>query len=701
MDIWMFAVWFSCNLLLGVTSWKQVSAWYPCDHGMILLMHSLVLAWASIVLVAILLSIANLLAGWSLMLGVAVLCTASLLRLRLDRRAASLSSPAVESRETPWLWCWTTLLTLALGHSITSGVLQLPSDWDTLTYHLPMIVHWLQTGSLYAPHCRHWSNPGNNEILGLWFVAPYSGDFLIALNNLPATVLLACAAVEVGKNLGLSSALAHATGFAVVSNYVVMNQLLDASNDVAVAALFLACLAYGLRACLPSPSGPGASFTLPSPSGRGAGGEGSSRFDLLLFAVCLGLLAGVKFYALGYAALAGTTFVLFCWKRQGWRRAAALAAVSLAGLFVWAGYWYIRNAWITGSPLYPKGFDPQTDVMTRIYPDIAHTSFVGNGRPELLELSIEAVWHMSGPCHLVALVFAPLTFVWLLLSGWKRSPGRDVRWAFAMLLAGACCVLVITPFAVEDEPGTLNQMRWHYCPVRYGLCFLSLAVLGLSLVLQDISGADERPVFSWKAIPARLPCGFFLAGGLYQLAFPDSHLSLDKTQVILIAGNLCFLLANGVLLAHLWPRLSKVLLLVALLALLGGGAWAIDRRANDWHENFPAFYDRKLSARIFSLLENESPQSRICVMDHRGYPFFGSRRQFRVCQPVYVPSGEWLMNYLREQDVHFIAVRLHHGTEGWHVFEHFDECLRDHPGVFQRLSKDSDPALYRVVENVP
>ena len=45
----------------------------------------------------------------------------------------------------------------------------------------------------------------------------------------------------------------------------------------------------------------------------------------------------------------------------------------------------------------------------------------------------------------------------------------------------------MTPFAVEDDPGTLNQLRWKYCPARYALCFLSLTIIGLAVVLNDLA----------------------------------------------------------------------------------------------------------------------------------------------------------------------------------------------------------------------
>src|SRR5262249_544298 len=146
--------------------------------------------------------------------------------------------------------------------------------------HLPLVDSWLQAGGLYAPDCLHWYNPGGNELVAAWMVAPFSGDYLCGLTNAPAAVLLGFALVELGRNVGLSRPRAHLAGLAGVTDYVVLGQLADVSNDVAAAGLFVAGLAYALRFA-----------------------RGGRAADLALCAVCLGLLAGVKYYALGYTAV--------------------------------------------------------------------------------------------------------------------------------------------------------------------------------------------------------------------------------------------------------------------------------------------------------------------------------------------------------------------------------------------------------------
>ena len=265
-----------------------------------------------------------------------------------------------------------------LSFVLINGIGKIPEDWDTLMYHLSRIDQWIQSASLHVSDCYNWSHPGNNELIGLWMVAPFSGDFLISLNNLPAVGLLGFASISLGRSLGLSHGLSYLTAAAIVSNAVVFRQLLDAKNDIAVAGLFVACLSYGLRAAR------------------------SDRFaDLVWGGLSIGLLGGVKYNAIGYAGLALATIALIVATARGFRAAVKFGAVWSLCLISWGGFWYIRNALMVGSPLYPVGFTPESDVLTLVYPELRRSSLWGCGRLEVLPLAIDAIWRMAGPAHLV------------------------------------------------------------------------------------------------------------------------------------------------------------------------------------------------------------------------------------------------------------------------------------------------------------
>jgi len=70
------------------------AALFPNDLPLPMLMHTLVLSWASIIMVTFVLGMAGVLTGLALMLGVDVLATAALLVSRLMHQPASLVIPA-------------------------------------------------------------------------------------------------------------------------------------------------------------------------------------------------------------------------------------------------------------------------------------------------------------------------------------------------------------------------------------------------------------------------------------------------------------------------------------------------------------------------------------------------------------------------------------------------------------------------------
>ncbi|MBI3462296.1 MAG: hypothetical protein HY000_04440, partial [Planctomycetes bacterium] len=348
---------------------------------------------------------AGALAGYTLLIGVAGLAA---IALRWDSRLARPSDapmPAAADSQRCWLLLWGVIVSLWIGHVVTSGLLRFPMDWDSLMYHLPMIVQWLHAGSLYAPDCAHWSFPGNNELIGLWMVAPFSGDFLISLINLPAAILLAAAAVELGRCIGLSPPMRHLAALAVVSHQVLVQHLINQKNDLAVAGFFLAALSYGLRYL-----------------------HGGRRPDLVLGGLSLGLLAGVKWFALGYAAVAWAVIVLVSATpplppfarggKGGWRTAGRVAVAWTLGALVCGGYWYVRNAVVTGSPFYPMGLTSASDVAAQLYPvSWWTTTYLGNRSPELWPLTLAAITNRMGVCHLLAFLAMPLSAAWLIAAG--------------------------------------------------------------------------------------------------------------------------------------------------------------------------------------------------------------------------------------------------------------------------------------------
>jgi hypothetical protein len=643
------------------------------------LLYGLLLFWACLVVVATLLGLCGALTGYGLLAGVSIGCGVIFWTLR-SRKGAAGPPPKAAALPVrvldPWGVVWCAMGAFWVGRILVDGLLVFPSAFDALMYHIPLVDHWLQARSLYAPDSLTWSLPGNNELVGLWCVAPFSGDFLIALVNLPATVLLAAASVEVARNLGLSRGFAHAAGLAVVAQLVVWAQLTNEGNDVAVAALFLATFACGVRFAR-----------------RGSG------TDLVLGGLGLGLLAGVKFYALGYAAAAWAVTVGLVMATRGWRDGLRLAATGIAGGLLCGGYWYVRNTLVTGSPLFPMGTRPDNDVLAEVYPgNLWQTTLAGNGSSELWTLTWEAVWRWLGPSSFAACWMLPMVLGWFAASGWwcrrngKRTTGA-LRWAFAALAAASLLVLAVTPVAVEDVPGTLNQIRWGYAPMRYGLCFTSTAVLGAMTVLHHTLRAVGRSVSSIVGT-------LFAAGAIAQaLAWPYLRSSLPADSIDTGLCTINLLLVAGILRLLGLLELPGTIRVAAFVGILAGAAWSGDLLAERWHGGFVPHYGR--FAFLNALQEQEAAVAesvRPCILHHQAYPFFGSRRQFRVCQPTHLPSYPWLEESLRRQEATVVVVEGigDPASASTNRYRWGYRWALEHPDVFVLLDRRAGQALFRV-----
>jgi hypothetical protein len=656
-DIIIAPFWLAVNLLLGSTAWKWGRSLFPQEGTLSTIVHTLVLCWACVVSCAVVLGLVGFLNGYTLLVLVTGVALGARLCLRfIAKKENPVAPPTGDKVDLAWGLLWGGVFAFWAGHVIADGLCVFPSDWDTLMYHLPLVDHWLQAHSLYAPASSFWFSPGNNEVVALWMVAPFTGDFLYALNNLPAAVLLALATLELAKNLDISRGLSHLAALAVVSQFILFRQLVENENDVAVAAAFMAAVAYGLRY------------------------ERSARTaDLSFAAVALGLLAGVKYYALGYAAVAGGMIVLSSLLCRGpWGAMRAAIALGI-GVAVFGGYWYARNWWVSGSPIYPQGLTSSRNLMEEIYPDMWRSTFLGNGSPELLPLTIKAVRNMAGPCHLAAFVGIPVTLAWLLASGFRDHR----RWFLALALAGAGLVLGSTPFAVETEPGTLNNLRGGYLPVRFGLCFLSLAVLALAVLLDHATRALGTTFLSL------LPGTVFAAAAAYQLFATVQQKPPSRTlpDDFLWGANL---LLAGICFFEFWyfaPRWRRFLVKASGVVVLAGATLSVGGLSTRWHRGFSQHYDRVFGGKIFQEAEKHEPESlRWCVLDYRAYPFFGSRRQFWVCQPLHLDSYPELRQYVHDRGVTLVSVITSHppvrgryrGVLDW---------LREHPEDFALQDK--------------
>jgi hypothetical protein len=215
--------------------------------------------------------------------------------------------------------------------------------YDTLSYHLHVPATWIADRRLQIvpavfgdPSSAY--APSNLELWFAFLMAPLHSDYLASSGQLPFAALAALAIAAAVREAGgrRSAALAAALVFLLIPE--VWQQARTAMTDLGLAALLLASLPFSLRVAR-------------------QGREG----DVLTAATALGLAVGTKYVGLPLALPFALVAVLSA--RSARRRARpALAATAL--VLATGGFWYLRNALVTGNPFYPVatlGFPGLTD----------------------------------------------------------------------------------------------------------------------------------------------------------------------------------------------------------------------------------------------------------------------------------------------------------------------------------------------------
>jgi hypothetical protein len=663
----LFAVaWVVVNGFLGYVAWRWSRWWHPFDSVMARIGHAILLAWALITAVGTGLGLVGLLGGETFLASVFVVTGIGY--CLLPRPHAGHSPFHIELNH--WSLSWLLVGSLMIGHAVMRGIFTFPSLWDTLGYHLPLVDAWLQAQSLYAPDNSHWSVPGNLELFGVWFVAPFSGDFWIGLTNIPVTALLLLSTYQLGRAIELEETWAQFAALATAGNAIVWAQLISLENDVATAALFVACLFYSLRYAR-----------------RGEPG------DLLFAGIAVGLLTGVKFYAPGYAAVA--TAAAFAWAKIHRRPLHPILIIWTTAIFLLGAYWYLRNSAITGSPLFPMMMSGHEVVISEDRAGAWRSSFLGNGNLHVILYGLHAAFLAGGPCVVAIILLFPLAL--MAGIGTMMFKNRSETIVCLATVLAAVAVFLITPNAVEAIAGTLDQLLYEpRTAVRYALSVQPLITILVAMFLQRWGGSGPRIIatavivaqYAFVLVNPERGLTSDVSGGM-QVRFPETYL---------VAGNLLLVGAILYFLRQDYPALVGRMIRLAPWAGVLGFAIATHAVSQRWHADFVSHYDGMFQDTALSNLGASVPAgAKVCVMDARPYPFFGDARQYRVCQPVRLPSADALFAFLDERDIDYLVIRSDRNPFPETIPEHrlAAEALAAHATSWQIRWRGPVYALYQ------
>jgi Dolichyl-phosphate-mannose-protein mannosyltransferase len=424
---------------------------------------------------------------------------------------------------------------------------------DPLTFHLPNVGRWIQTGSLwqidqFVPLQAQGNYPNNGDVVLLSTVLPWHNDFLVRLPIALYLALLAVAVAAVARELRAPPAAAVLAAAAAISIPVVGIASIPRALPDPLLWMTLSC---------------GLLFLL-----RHRRTQRTS--DLVLAGVALGIAAGTKWYGVSSVAVIvvlWTAARLLAREGGGAARVRALRdAIAIGGLaLLGTGVWFARNLVESANPVFPVKIAPLGVTLFDAPPDVLRgqvgfsiADYLGDGSV-LRQLAGEVYDGVGAPglaCALALLVAAVLAC--------RRDADRRVR-VMAVAAVALAALYAVTPYTalgLRGDPSLANVNT------RYAVPALLLAL----------------PVAAWAAGRLARPAAlaFEAALALAAVLGARSAYAVATRDLVLAAVALALLAAGGWALWRLRDRRALLGAAALAAAVVGlAGAHRVEQRIND------------------------------------------------------------------------------------------------------------------------
>ena len=431
----------------------------------------------------------------------------------------------------PWGWEGVTalglVLTAALSIGVTSMLLPVKVVSDGPIYHLYFAARWWKAGSLdliAAPFGENAATyfPGVGDLWFSWLMVVWGGDRLAKVGQAPFLLLAGQAAYALARRLGAGRSAAVVAAAWFVGSSPLFRFSFEANVDTVFTAGYLLAAYFTARHAL--------------------GDDGPA--SLWLASLAAGCALGTKAVGVVFVPPLLALGAWSAWRKEGWRFPGLLAVA--VGPLVASGFWFVRNAWLTGNPLYPL----QVSAFGRVW-------LAGWYGPEVMKLSRYYLprddWRSLADT-LLAVLDPRLAPVWALaLAGawaWGRprtGPAGLTVWAAAGLAAlNVALYWLVIPYRTQQ---------------RFMLHALGLAVPPLALTFDR-----ARAV---RSLGVALLAAHVLSPQSWPFSDPDVDPPWDFTRSV----------PNFVHGLIVWPGADVLRLARLALAAFGGfgAAWAWGR----------------------------------------------------------------------------------------------------------------------------
>lgn len=546
----------------------------------------------------------------------------------------SLRSDADSARPAPVRWpalpVWATVSVAVLAAGTLAVSLGRPgTGLDTLQYHYPMVVQWMNTGDLttaktFAIANFGWYYPANGNLLQFWAMAWTRSDVLVPLVNWLLLGLLGAAAIGTVRRLGGSLRLGVLAALAATTGPVLLgSQLRSGLVDLAATAFIATALYFALTW-----------WTTEGPTRQ-------RRTDVVFAGLAAGLAAGTKIVTLPYAVALAAVFavaVLWRWRRRrrdepsAGREAGAELVLGGAAFTLTGAYFFVRNLLLVGNPLFPSPFAGQPGGWLPVDVDklgFSVLDYVVRLQPDPIILAAWPAGMWTGGIVAVAAVFVSPVVLWR-LRGRTGSPGTGTLAAFGWAVPAMLGLLyVATPTSAGGPWGLPGLFPSN---TRYALPFVCTMLVGTAAVL-----ARARPKLATVTM-AVIVVTNFVHIGLLAVGAPLLGGELPGRQLALgfVLGGVAVAVAGGLVVVVLRvlrrrPDPARTARPLRGVAAAAGVVAVVAGVAASWifttTDRFAFYEPNRLAFALVRDLEAQGagPQTIAYAGLERNFPLYGTR----------------------------------------------------------------------------
>jgi len=387
-------------------------------------------------------------------------------------------------------------LAIILIIELFNALIQPVWEYDSLTYHLPMIAEWIKTESLWSIFYSAYSGPiayypGNGELLSMWYMLPLGNDYLANIQNIILLPIFIITALSLGKKIKLPTSISVLFCALFAYSPIVLKEIGTPHVDLLFALSFLYCIYFFID---------------------------YSRTKhpkyIVFFLSALAIFIGTKYLALPFGAIIGTIFFLYAFRIK----TIKYFLLSIIPVLFLGKFFFLRNFFITGNPLFPSAVSLGPLTIFEGYRNMTKDIFSWSLLKNIPSLSYVETFEMikryffRTGYQTFMILFALIPAIYLLF---KKST-RKISGTLIIFLGLFFFMYLISPFSYIDFDANIRYSilallcgyaliaytAWKVPGLKIPIFSATTILIGLSLIITFITPDLPHEIFNLKLISA-------------------------------------------------------------------------------------------------------------------------------------------------------------------------------------------------------